>query len=210
MMKPALTLQDTKQKLTICLLESPKEAKKINLLLHEYHQDIGVDLSLDGFEYHPEDILNRYTYPNGLFFLAKNNDLILGMAGILFLNSKVCEIKRIYVKRRWRRRGIALCLIQSATSTAQALGYRRALFIALERFKAAVALYNDLGFRQIDNDPIKKENYSDLISFELDIDTEEKKQLWRLKKYVGWDIRYCEKIHRILQEMNYVHHLLKR
>ena len=197
MMKSAQNSQDTRKKLTICLLESPKEAEKVSVLLNEYHQDVGADLSLDGFEYHPEEILDRYTYPNGLFFLAKSYDLILGISGILFLDDKVCEIKRLYVRSQWRRMGIALCLIQSATSMAQALGYHKALFITLKRFKAAVALYDTLGFGQIDNDPIKKENYHDLVSFKLDIDTEEKNQLWRPKKYVAWDIQYCENIHRI-------------
>jgi ribosomal protein S18 acetylase RimI-like enzyme len=131
------------------------------------------------------------------------------MAGVLFLNGKVCEIKRLYVKSRWRRMRIALCLIQSAAGIMQALGYRKVVFIALKRFKAAVALYEALGFRQIDNDPIKKENFGDLISFELDIDTKEENRLWRSKKYIAWDIRYCEKLHRILRKRNCFHRLSK-
>jgi hypothetical protein len=71
MMKSALTLQGTKQKLTICLLENPKEAEKVSVLLHEYQKDIGIDLSFDEFEGNSQEMLNRYNYPNGLFFWPK-------------------------------------------------------------------------------------------------------------------------------------------
>lgn len=104
------------------MLESEKEAENVSLLLHEYQQDIGIDLSFDGFEGTAEKLLNRYTYPNGLFFFAKNNDLIVGMVGVFFINDKVCEIKRLYVRNRWRRIGIARRLIQSAICMARTLG----------------------------------------------------------------------------------------
>jgi hypothetical protein len=70
-MKSAQNSQDTKQKLTICLLENSKEAEKVNLLLHEYQKDIGIDLSFDEFECNSEAMLSRYIYPNGLFFWPK-------------------------------------------------------------------------------------------------------------------------------------------
>jgi putative acetyltransferase len=134
--------------------------------------------------------------------LAKSHDFILGVVGVLFLNDKVCEIKRLYVRSQWRRTGIAFSLLQSAISKAQALGCRKAILISLKRLKAAINLYNALGFKQIDKGSSGKKPYDDLVSFELAIDPKKKNKSWQLRKYVAWDIRYCEKIHRISQKMN--------
>jgi GNAT superfamily N-acetyltransferase len=124
--------------------------------------------------------------------LAKSHDLILGIVGVLFLNDNVCEIKRLYVRSRWRRTGIAYSLLQSAISKAQTLGCRKAILISLKRLQAAISLYNALGFKQIDIDSPEKKTYGDLVSFELVIDTKKENRSWRLEKYVAWDIRYCK------------------
>jgi ribosomal protein S18 acetylase RimI-like enzyme len=90
-----------------------------------------------------------YGPPNGLFLLARHRGELAGGVGSRMLEPEVCEMKRLFVYDRFKRKGIGrdLCaaLIQKATS----LGYEKMRLDTLGRMKAAIRLYENLGFREI-------------------------------------------------------------
>jgi drug/metabolite transporter (DMT)-like permease/GNAT superfamily N-acetyltransferase len=58
----------------------------------------------------------------------------------------VAELRRMYVRPAYRRRGIARRLVAAAEAEARALGYRRVQFITSPEFEGAIDLYASEGF----------------------------------------------------------------
>jgi putative acetyltransferase len=65
----------------------------------------------EGFGYDPakdsdlEDICGYYIDNGGMFFIGTISGVIVGTGAVRRINSKQCEIKRIYVKQEFRGRG---------------------------------------------------------------------------------------------------------
>lgn len=60
------------------------------------------------------------------------------------------ELRRLYVRPAYRRRGLARALLQVSLSEAAALGYDRAVLTTSDQFEGALALYESEGFLPID------------------------------------------------------------
>lgn len=58
------------------------------------------------------------------------------------------EVKRMYVRPQFRRRGLAQGLCERLIADAAAIGYRRLKLDTGDDFHAAIALYESLGFRR--------------------------------------------------------------
>lgn len=70
------------------------------------------------------------------------------------------EMRRMYVRPSYRRRGLARALIAAAESEASALGYDRLQFVTTPEFEGAIELYESQGFLRI---PLYRPIASDLI-----------------------------------------------
>jgi putative acetyltransferase len=66
------------------------------------------------------------------------------------LGSGICELKRIYVRPAFRRRGIARSISEYLLGRAVGIGYQRARLDTLRRLVGAVDLYGSLGFGEIE------------------------------------------------------------
>ncbi|NOR49294.1 MAG: GNAT family N-acetyltransferase [Methanosarcinaceae archaeon] len=68
-------------------------------------------LEEEGFEYDPvkdsdlEDICGYYIDNGGVFYIGTIDGDVVGTGAVRRINSKKCEIKRIYVKQEFRGRG---------------------------------------------------------------------------------------------------------
>lgn len=62
----------------------------------------------------------------------------------------VAEMRRMYVRPAYRRRGLARALIHAAEAEARAAGFRRMQFITSPHFEGAIDLYASEGFEPIE------------------------------------------------------------
>lgn len=60
------------------------------------------------------------------------------------------ELRRLYVRPAYRRRGLARNLVRAAVTEAAALGYRRVVLITSDGFEGATDLYDSEGFERIE------------------------------------------------------------
>jgi len=107
--------------------------------LVQYYQD---------FEEEIDNLPDRYKQPEGSILLAKYNGQPAGCVGLREVSSGVCEMKRLYVRPKYRRKGIGTALCEALMDQAKKVGYTyMRLATALEVPKT---LYKSIGFKGIE------------------------------------------------------------
>lgn len=122
-------------------------------IFREYAQDLGVDLCFQGFEEELAQLPGDYVAPRGCLKLALVDGEIAGCCALRPLDSSdypnAAEMKRLYVRKPYRRFGLGRQLAEAVLDAARAEGYHCVLLDTLDDMEAARALYVDLGFEEI-------------------------------------------------------------
>ena len=92
---------------------------------------------------HPE---LKYGPPAGRLYLALMDGEVAGCIALHPMDKERCELKRLYVLPQFRGRGIARKLAERVVSDAKEIGYRVLLLDTLPSLKAALKLYESMGF----------------------------------------------------------------
>lgn len=132
---------------TPALLDAARE------LFREYADALAVDLRFQGFEQELATLPGEYAPPQGLLLLAFVDGTLAGCGALRPLpdadHPDACEMKRLYVRRAFRRFGIGRLLAQALVDRATAIGYASMLLDTLDEMEAARGLYESLGFVEI-------------------------------------------------------------
>ena len=102
------------------------------------------------------DELSRYDSYNEfkdhhVVMLALENGIAVACASYRAFDDDSVEFKRVYVKREYRKRGIAYSLISQLEKLAIKAGYRYSYIITGKNNHAAIKLYEKLDYVLIDN-----------------------------------------------------------
>ena len=119
-------------------------------LLREYAESLGIDLSFQRFTEEVATLPGAYAPPTGAFLLAWRGEEVVGCAALRRFSEQAVELKRMYVRPRWRGYGVGRALIRGVVDEARRLGYRRILLDTLPEMIAAHALYQEVGFEPIE------------------------------------------------------------
>jgi len=116
----------------------------------DYIRWLGMDLSFQDIDKELSNFSLMYGPPNGLFILAWHNDEPVGGVGLRLFETKICEMKRLFVYDRFKHQGIGRSLCAALIQEAMELGYEKMRLDTLERMKSAIRLYKILGFTEIE------------------------------------------------------------
>jgi GNAT superfamily N-acetyltransferase len=83
------------------------------------------------------------------FWVVERGDEIIGMFGIESRSIESTELRRMYLDRRHRGRGIAQRMLQCAETRARELGFAKLILSTAEVQKAAIAFYGKSGYRLV-------------------------------------------------------------
>lgn len=122
-------------------------------VFREYAQDLGIDLCFQNFEAELAGLPGDYAPPQGTLLLAFVDDELAGCGAFRPLPdadyANACEMKRLYVRRAFRRFGLGRLLAQALIDGATQAGYSAMLLDTLDDMEAARGLYETLGFSEV-------------------------------------------------------------
>jgi GNAT superfamily N-acetyltransferase len=121
----------------------------IRTMFSEYQRELGVDLCFQGFAEELAGLPGKYAPPSGGILVAEQEGEIAACAALRDIGDGIAEIKRLYVRPAYRRRGLARTMTRQLLDRAEEIGYRRVRLDTLLRLPGPVDLYAGMGFREI-------------------------------------------------------------
>ena len=88
-----------------------------------------------------------YTYANGIFLVAWQNNQIIGTGALLPLSNDTAEIMRMSVVANMRRKGIGKMILQKICERAKIDGYKRLVVETTETWNEVIEFYKQFGFQ---------------------------------------------------------------
>ncbi|WP_308008924.1 GNAT family N-acetyltransferase [uncultured Fusobacterium sp.] len=83
--------------------------------------------------------------------ISYDDDLLAGCVVFRKYDDESAEMKRLYVKKIYRKKGIAYKLIEMIEKSAKDKGYKCMVLETGESLKKAISLYQKMGYTIIDN-----------------------------------------------------------
>jgi putative acetyltransferase len=133
--------------------DTPEALDATREIFREYARLLGVDLCFQGFEAELAQLPGDYAAPGGGLLLAWVDGALAGCGAFRPLPdadyANACEMKRLYVRRAFRRFGLGRQLAQALMDQARQAGYSAMLLDTLDDMEAARGLYASLGFGEV-------------------------------------------------------------
>lgn len=121
----------------------------IKTLFREYQESLGLDLCFQNFEDELATLPGKYSRPGGRLYLASVEGNAAGCIALRGLDDGCCEMKRLYVRGKFRGLKLGQALVEKIIADAREIGYSRmVLDTYAETMKSAVALYRGFGFSE--------------------------------------------------------------
>ena len=139
--------------------------EKTRKIFNEYSDSLGIDLSFQSFDEELRTLPGNYAPPEGIILLAFYNENLAGCVGLRKYKIEICEMKRLYVRPKYRRKKIGQILCNAIILKARERGYKIMRLDTLPFMKKAMALYSKLGFKEVDSyrfNPIQKAKFYEL------------------------------------------------
>lgn len=92
----------------------------------------------------------RFCPPTGAFLVAYVDGRPAACAGIQRADERTAELKRMFVRQRYRRQGLGRTILAAVEDKARALGYEALRIETGVRQPDAIALYREVGYHEVD------------------------------------------------------------
>lgn len=143
------------------------EIDHIRNLFQEYELSLGFDLHFQGFDRELATLPGEYAAPNGRLLIATWDDQTAGCVALRRIEPRICEMKRLYVRPKYRRHRIGRALAETLIGLARSVGYERMRLDTIDWMAEAIALYRLLGFVRIG--PYRFNPFDNAVFMELDL-----------------------------------------
>jgi len=129
---------------------STADVEQVRELFLEYAQSLGFSLCFQSFDKELAGLPGDYAPPEGRLLLVQYAGEAAGCAALHKLSPGICEMKRLYLRPKFRGKGLGRAMAERIIAEARTIGYERMRLDTVEPImKDAVALYRRLGFKEI-------------------------------------------------------------
>lgn len=137
--------------LEIIQAETPEQIEETRKIFREYEAWLALDLCFQGFEEELANLPGKYAKPEGRLFLAISDGKVAGCIALRKLEEGICEMKRLYVRDKFRGQKLGNLLIEKSIAEAKKMGYRKMrLDTYPPKMEKAVKIYESHGFQEIE------------------------------------------------------------
>jgi len=150
----------------IVRVKSDNQIEHIRILFKEYQESLGFDLSFQKFAKELTELPGEYAPPDGCLMLAIQGKQAVGCVALRKIKDNICEMKRLYIRSAFRRKGIGRRLAVRIIAEAHKIGYTHMRLDTIGSMVEANALYESLGFKKIKPyryNPISGALYMELV-----------------------------------------------
>ena len=134
----------------IVAADTPERIAHARELFMEYASSLGFSLCFQSFDLEVASLPGKYAPPWGRLLLLESDGSLAGCVALHKLDTGICEMKRLYVRPAFRGKGFGRLLTDTIIAEARSIGYQRMRLDTVEPLMgAAVAMYREIGFRQI-------------------------------------------------------------
>lgn len=149
----------------IKFVETDEQINEIRQLFKEYERSLGFELHFQDFDKEFTNLPGEYALPDGCLLLTTYKGKIAGCVALKKIDEQICEMKRMYVRPEYRRKGIGRAMAVRIIEFARSHGYEYMRLDTIDTMTAAISLYRSLGFDNIKPyryNPIKGASYMEL------------------------------------------------
>jgi carbonic anhydrase len=132
--------------------ETASQVEAARSLFIEYSEGLGLDLCFQNFEKELAGLPGGYAPPEGRLLLVILDGEVAGCVALRKIGGDhTCEMKRLYVRPKFRGKGIGKAAVIKLIEEARALGYTRMRLDTLpSQMSEAIKVYRLLGFQEIE------------------------------------------------------------
>lgn len=128
-----------------------KDCSAAQQLIFDILREYGLRPDPTGTDADLSDLEGFYLKTGGAFDVATDESgRIIGTVGLLPMNDGACELRKMYLHRSARGKGLGKAMLRHAVKRARELGFRRIELETASVLKEAVALYKAHGFQPSD------------------------------------------------------------
>jgi GNAT superfamily N-acetyltransferase len=138
---------------------------EVKSLLREYPAQIPVPLEVQDFDAWLDSLPGPYSPPGGRLLVVRYAGESAGCVALRGIGGDAAEVKRLYVRERFRGLGLARALVQELIDIARETGYARLRLDTHRSMIPAQMLYRSFGFTEIA--PYWDHPVPDVVFFEL-------------------------------------------
>lgn len=108
-------------------------------------------LDIQNYSDEMEHLESKYGLPEGRLYLVYCDEELAGCIGLSKIDNQNCEMKRLYVRPKFRGRKVGNLLVEKIIDDAKKIGYSHMLLDTLPFLKSAIHMYKKYGFYEIDS-----------------------------------------------------------
>jgi putative acetyltransferase len=127
------------------------DCKKVTDLVYNVLREYDLKPDPQSTDTDLNDIERYYFERGGAFEVLEDRDgSIVGAYGLYLIDRQTCELRKMYLHRSYRARGLGKLLLEKALSQARELGFTKVVLETASVLKEAISLYKSYGFVEYD------------------------------------------------------------
>lgn len=108
-------------------------------------------LELQNYDKEIENLEEKYGLPFGRIYILFYDEEVAGCVGLKKIDEKSCELKRLYVRDKFRGKKLGEELVKKIIQDAKEIGYKNILLDTLPFLDRAIMLYKKYNFYEIES-----------------------------------------------------------
>ncbi|MDT8301685.1 MAG: GNAT family N-acetyltransferase [Sedimentisphaerales bacterium] len=128
-------------------LANNTDCGKVTELVYGVLKEYGLKPDPGATDIDLKDIEQSYFERGGAFYVLEEEDgSIIGAYGLYLIDEQTCELRKMYLHRSYRGKGLGKLLLEDALTKANQIGFKKMILETASVLIEAISLYRSYGF----------------------------------------------------------------